>query len=121
MAEPRWCRYSEILECDVWLAIGGVRQLQAHFNMCKRIANYLLNANQTPQIKKYLRDQETLSFAAGSAGGAAFGVLEHMGGLVGRNDELINGKLNAVVIQAYINENGTLEMDGEARVGHAIL
>ena len=81
---PEWhnlvSSYKEILKCDVWLAVGGGRQLQAHFSMSKRIINYLLGSNQTPQIKKYLRGQNNLSFATGSAAGEAFGVLEYMGG-----------------------------------------
>jgi len=102
--------YEKVLDCDVWLAIGGGRQIQAHFNMCKRITNYLLNSNKTPQIKKYLRSQDTRSYADGSAAGNALGVIEYMGNTVGGIDELINGKLNAFVIQAYVNENSTIPM-----------
>jgi hypothetical protein len=112
---PEWqdlvAAYSQILECDVWMAIGGGRQIQAHFSMCKRIANYLLNMNQTIQVRKYLRAQDNLSFAAGSAAGIAFGVIEYMGGLVGSIDEMINGKLNALVVQAYVNEHSMMEMN----------
>lgn len=102
--------YEAMRKCDVWVAAGCGRQVQAIFSMAKRIINYLYNKNPTPQIKKYLREQDVKNIASGSAAGIAFSVIEYMGGFVGSIDEAFNGKLNAVVLQSYIMENSVMDM-----------
>ena len=102
--------YEAMRKCDVWVAAGCGRQVQAIFSMAKRIINYLYNKNPTPQIKKYLREQDVKNIASGSAAGIAFSVIEYMGGFVGSIDEAFNGKLNAVVLQSYIIENSVIDM-----------
>ena len=102
--------YETMRKCDIWVAAGCGRQIQAIFSMAKRIVNYLYNKNPTPQIKKYLREQDVKNIASGSAAGIAFSVIEYMGGFVGSIDEAFNGKLNAVVLQSYMIENSVIDM-----------